>query len=212
MKRLPSPALLISMIALVLAVGGGAYAIGASTNKTIRKIVNRQITRRAPRLSVRHAVSAGSADTAKAADSAISADSARTADSAASATSAASAQSLAPPEAVHLIGAPGEPNFENGAGNSLTLTNNPVGFYRDRQCVVHLQGTLSAKSLTGDAAFTLPPAYRPPMWALGPVAVLGSQAGYFEVISESGAFSANAETGPTAIFGLDGVSFRAATC
>ncbi len=206
MKRLPSPALLISIVALVLAVGGGAYAIGASTNKTIRKIVNRQITRRAPRLSVRHAVSTGSADTAKVADSA------RAADSAASAASAAIAQSLAPPEAVHLIGAPGEPNFENGAGNSLTLTNNPVGFYKDRQCLVHLQGALGAKSLTGDAAFTLPPAYRPPMWALGSVAVLGSQAGYFEVVSETGAFTAYAETGPTAIFGLDGVSFRAATC
>ncbi len=206
MKHLPSPALLISMIALILAAGGGAYAIGASTNKTIRKIVNKQITKRAPRLSVRHAVSAGSADTAKAADAA------RTADSAATAASAATAQSLAPPEAVHMIGAPGEPVFENGAENTLTLTNNPAGFYRDRQCLVHLQGTLKASSLTGTPIFTLPPAYRPPKWALGPVAVLGSQSGYFEVVSETGAFTAYAEAGPTATFGLDGVSFRAANC
>jgi hypothetical protein len=217
-KRLPSPALVISVIALVVAVGGGAYAIGASTNKTIKKIVNKQITKRAPSLSVKHAVSAESADSAETAASAKTADSAKSADSAktaGTAATAAMAENLAPPEAVHLIGDPGEPKFENGTVNGLTLSNNPAGFYKDRQCVVHLQGTVYAKSSGGQPSFTLPPAYRPPAWVLGAVGVLDvtAYAGYYEVGSESGIVTlyANDPT-PSVLYGLDGINFRAATC
>lgn len=227
MKRLPSPALVISVIALVVAVGGGAYAIGAATNKTIKKIVNRQITKRAPGLSVKQAESAESAasagsaataDLAKAAESAKTADFAKAAASATTATSAASAtvaQNLAPPEAVHLIGEPGEPKFENGAQNGLILSHNPAGFYKDRQCVVHLQGTVYAKSSGGQPSFTLPPAYRPPAGVLGVVGVLDvtAYAGYYEVTSESGIVTlyANDPT-PNVLYGLDGINWRAATC
>ena len=218
MKRLPSPALVISVIALIVAVGGGAYAIGASTNKTIRKVVNKQITKRAPGLAVKHAVSADSATSAKtaaAADYAKVADSAKAANSATTATSANTAQNLAPPEAVHLIGEPGEPKFENGAENGLTLSNNPAGFYKDRQCVVHLQGTVYAKSSGGQPSFALPPAYRPPAWVLGAVGVLDvtAYAGYYEVGSESGIVTLYAnDLTPSVLYGLDGINFRAATC
>jgi hypothetical protein len=217
-RRLPSPALVISVIALVVAVGGGAYAIGAAGNQTIKKIVNKQIAKRAPNLTVKHARtadSAASANSAKAADTAQLADSAKTAGSATTASAATNAQNLAPPEAVHLIGAPGEPAFENGAANGLTLSHKPAGFYKDRQCVVHLQGTVSAKSGGGLSSFTLPPAYRPSPWVLGAVAVLDTTAfaGYYEV-TESGSVTLYAEAGtsPSVLYGLDGSNFRAATC
>ena len=58
--RLPSPALLISVIALIAAVGGGTLAIASSG----KKLVNKQITKRAPGLSVAHAVSADTASNA----------------------------------------------------------------------------------------------------------------------------------------------------
>lgn len=60
-RRLPSPALVISALALIVAVGGGAFAIASSGNAKVKKVANKQITKRAPGLSVGHS---GSADTA----------------------------------------------------------------------------------------------------------------------------------------------------
>jgi hypothetical protein len=56
-RRLPSPALVVAVVALVAAVGGGTMAIASSG----KKLVNKQITKRAPGLSVRHATSADTA-------------------------------------------------------------------------------------------------------------------------------------------------------
>jgi hypothetical protein len=64
-RRLPSPALVISAIALLVAVGGGSYAIASLNSGTVKKIATRaakkQIRLKAPRLSVKHA---GTADNA----------------------------------------------------------------------------------------------------------------------------------------------------
>jgi hypothetical protein len=64
-RRMPSPALVISVIALVVAVGGGSYAIAALTNHDVKKIVNKQIKRKAPKLSVKRAEKADKAKVAK---------------------------------------------------------------------------------------------------------------------------------------------------
>jgi hypothetical protein len=71
------------------------------------------------------------------------------------------AGSIAAPEAPHLVGAPGEPQFatkwENGAPG---LT--PVSFYKDREGVVHLEGLATGVlGETPDLVFTLPSGYRP---------------------------------------------------
>jgi hypothetical protein len=63
-RRLPSPALVISIIALVVAVGGGTYAIALNKHDT-KKIVNKQIEKKAPKLSVKHAEKADKAKVAK---------------------------------------------------------------------------------------------------------------------------------------------------
>jgi|GEM_PF-2052629 len=72
-RKLPSPALAISVIALILAVGGGTFAIASNDNKQDRriakKVANKQITKRAPKLFVKHAKSANSASSASNADS-----------------------------------------------------------------------------------------------------------------------------------------------
>jgi len=64
-RRLPSPALVISVIALIVAVGGGSVAIALTDNQKDKKIANAQITKRAPGLSVKHANSAKSLDQLK---------------------------------------------------------------------------------------------------------------------------------------------------
>src|SRR5436305_8211866 len=58
-RRLPSPAMVIASVALVLAVGGGSFALAISDRKgdkkIAKKVANKQITNRAPTLSVNHA-------------------------------------------------------------------------------------------------------------------------------------------------------------
>jgi hypothetical protein len=73
-----------------------------------------------------------------------------------------SANALTPPEAVHLVGTPGEPPFEKGSSNSPPnegFSPQLVGFYKDHEGIVHLQG--AAKNPAEEAIFTLPPGYRP---------------------------------------------------
>jgi hypothetical protein len=67
--------------------------------------------------------------------------------------------SLAQPEAVHLVGAAGEPAFAAGASNTSSGTP-PVGFYKDPFGIVHLQGTVNTGP-TSATIFTLPAGYRP---------------------------------------------------
>ena len=60
--RIPSPALVLSIIALVAALGGGyAVAKGGGDKKSDKKIANKVVTKRAPGLSVAHANTAGDA-------------------------------------------------------------------------------------------------------------------------------------------------------
>jgi hypothetical protein len=58
-RRLPSPALVIASIALIVAVGGGSFALAISDKKQDKKIAkrvaNRQIRRKAHTLQVKHA-------------------------------------------------------------------------------------------------------------------------------------------------------------
>jgi hypothetical protein len=79
--------------------------------------------------------------------------------------SAGVANGLAPLEATHLVGAPGEPGFENGYFNypgESGISFNPVGFYKDHDGIVHLQGIAKAPpSAPLPIVFTLPAGFRP---------------------------------------------------
>jgi hypothetical protein len=69
-RALPSPALVVALIALVAAVSGAAVAKGGKTvtKKQAKNIANNQIAAKAPGLSVSHATTAGSADSAEVVD------------------------------------------------------------------------------------------------------------------------------------------------
>jgi hypothetical protein len=79
--------------------------------------------------------------------------------------SAAVANSLPPAEPIHLVGTPGQPPFENGSKEyaETTIPLQPVGFYKDREGIVHLEGvaTVGNSSSGFTSIFTLPPGFRP---------------------------------------------------
>jgi hypothetical protein len=145
LRRLPSPALVISAIALVFAVGGGTFAIAASsgsgqTKKIAKKVANQQINLRASSLSVSHAKTADSAtnaghaanaDHAGNADHATNADHAGDADHAASADHATSADSAT--DSGELGGQPASAyaravpfNFVGGYGSNIEQDDHPL--------------------------------------------------------------------------------------
>jgi hypothetical protein len=80
------------------------------------------------------------------------------ADSAGTANTAAVASSIAPPEAWHVVGAPGEPRFLNGWEN-VGDEGEAAAFYKDREGIVHLRGFVNGGSER--FVFVLPPGSRP---------------------------------------------------
>ena len=80
--RRPSPAMIVALAALVVALAGTAMAaptaiksiLNKKEKKQVKNISKNQVNALAPGLSVKHADTAGSADTAKSADSAKRAD------------------------------------------------------------------------------------------------------------------------------------------
>jgi hypothetical protein len=126
-----------------------------------------------------------------------------------SATHAASADSIPQAEPVHLIGAPGQPPFENGAVNSPIglegMTFPPAGFYKDAFGVVHLEGAV--KSSSGGLIFTLPTGYRP---AGGTLLVFAqNEASVIITGSASPGASAGAVIAGKPTILLSGITFRA---
>jgi hypothetical protein len=161
--------------------------------------------------SASKADSAVKADTATEADLAATATKAETATSASTATSAdiaTMAESLAAPEATHHVGTAGEPSFESGFGNKF-VGGAPAGFFKDRACFVHLVGQVEGPS--ANFAFTLPASYRPAQEVFAAIAAAGPKAANLQVLPNGVVIPAQAGGGAGA-FGLDGVSFVAATC
>ncbi|HVQ59159.1 MAG TPA: hypothetical protein VMS60_09680 [Solirubrobacterales bacterium] len=149
----PSPALIIAVIALVFALAGTGYAafkvpkksIGTAQLKsnavTNAKVKNNTLTGKKLKLST-----LGTVPTATNATHANVAD---------------LANSL-PLPGLHVIGAPGEPGFLEGAqnvpsGGPIAIT--PASFFKDHDGVVHLEGFVLPGS--GPLLFSLPPGYRP---------------------------------------------------
>ena len=70
-RLLPKPTQVIAVVALILAVGGGSFAVAASLSKNdVKKIADKEIKKKAPNLSVRKAKKATTATSADSADSA----------------------------------------------------------------------------------------------------------------------------------------------
>ncbi|HVO54167.1 MAG TPA: hypothetical protein VMT37_07130 [Solirubrobacterales bacterium] len=114
-----------------------------------------------------------------------------------------SASALAAPEQVHLV-----TEFEHGFHNNGEGLEK-AGYYLDRQCEVHLNGSVVGKS--GQIAFVLPEGFRPPGDIFASIPT-GVGPGYLELHANGsvqvGFYGSSGEL----TFGLDGVTYRVAGC
>jgi hypothetical protein len=173
----------MSTLAVFLALGGGGFAIAAALEKN--SVGSRQVKKDSlTRKDLKNGKAVGSEEVID--ESLGAGDLAPGAvGSAEVADGSLQPADLAPDEAVHVVGAAGEPSFGTGGqGDCLwidygvSLNAHPVSFYRDRGGTVHLDGLArSAHGPGGDGVcdaspltefyedfriFTLPPGYRPP--------------------------------------------------
>jgi hypothetical protein len=125
------------------------------------------------------------------------------------------ANSLPPPESWHVVGAPGEPQFENGWKDfSSSVPFEKVAFYKDHEGIVHLKGR--AEGGSSNRYFTLPPGFRPaPGKTIFPVTSCECTSGFEGTLNILGTnatepTNSGAIYGPPAtVIGFDGVTFRA---
>ena len=100
--RLPSPALVVSMVTLSLVLGGTAVAATTATHKDARAD-SALVKKLAPSLSVKHAKTADNATSAVNATNAVNATHSTSADSATNATNATTAQTANVAKAIGAV-------------------------------------------------------------------------------------------------------------
>ena len=207
----------MSSIAVFLVLGGAAFAAAQLPKNSVGKKqlkANAVTTAKIKKNAVTTAkIKNGAITGVKVNESTL-----ETVPSATTAGTANVATSLSALEPVHLVGAAGEPGFENGSANVPPgefggVSFNPVGFYKDHEGIVHLQGVaLVGKSSSSPVPiFTLPAGFRP---ASGKV-IIGGGLGAFAIIGGSNTTFASTDlSGKVAgseeepAF-LDGITFRA---
>jgi hypothetical protein len=214
----------MSTIAVFVALGGSSYAVatGSVGSRALRDDSVRSVDLRDNGIrgaDVRKDTITGTDVIESTLGTVPSATTAVTATAAETAAHARVATDIAAPEDFHRIGAPGEPAFNPQCRSLPTSTYEPVGFYKDREGLVHLRGAFSCDG-AGQIAFNLPPGYRPPpgkehfqaIVCLGGPGCGTSLTAIVEVWGSGfgpgadGALHARAD-----IAVLDGVSFRAAS-
>jgi hypothetical protein len=156
--RTPSPAMIVALISLVVAMAGTTYA---AIKLPKNSIGGKQLKKN----SVSGAkIKKDSVTGAKVKDQSLTGKDINLAQLG-TVPSAQLANSIPPAEATHLVGAPGEPGFENGSSNLGAIgptAVRPVGFYKDHEGIVHLQGFAKVgESGPIGTIFSLPPGYRP---------------------------------------------------
>jgi len=171
--------LVISLIALFVALGGTTYAATSLPANSVgtRQIKNGAVT--ASKLNKRAAV--------KNATNAITAQNATYAKTAQNATALggypASYFALAAIEPAHVIGATNQPVFQNGWSASLGTADEALSFYKDSWGIVHLQGNAGNVNPSTNTIFTLPTGYRPLKNLYFAVYGSGGTAAYVQITS-----------------------------
>ena len=171
--RLPSPAMVVACLALLIALGGTSYAaiklpknsVGTKQLKTNAvtspKVKNNSLTG--------SDILESSLGQVQSAANAANAANATNATNATTATTAANADKLdnidstgfvrpGSSEAWHEIGAPGEPAFQNGWSNESPSSETTAAYYKDPLGVVHLKGLITGGA--SSTIYTLPVGYR----------------------------------------------------
>ena len=106
----------------------------------------------------------------------------------------------------HLIGAAGEPGFDNSWVN-WGAPNFDAGYWKDPFGFVHLQGVIKSGTV-GDSSFTLPPGLRPAATA-GPFIVLSNGAAGRVDVGADGTVTPISPSDNTYV-SLQGIYFQAA--
>jgi hypothetical protein len=210
----------VSCLALFVALGSGAYAAGhlpknSVGTKQLKKnaVTTKKINNNAVTLKK---IKRNSINSAKVKENSLTGADINLAKlgTVPSANVANMANALSPPEASHLVGAPGEPAFEPGITPMTSyegLTLQPVGFYKDHDGIVHLQGVLGLGGAV-KPVFTLPEGYRPASGKtdvflsgeIGIVLVFGPGTNFEGSNASSKVFFAG-----KGLVSLDGITFRA---
>ena len=146
--RPPSPAMLVALLALCVALGGTVYAANHINGKQIKKGSepgNRLKTDTVTGKQVRESSLETVPDAANA-----------------NTLQGQGPDAFAPSglEAAHVVGAPGEP-YTNGWTEPTASVDERLSFYKDPYGIVHLQGSASHSGPSAASVFTLPPGYRP---------------------------------------------------
>ncbi|HET6997309.1 MAG TPA: hypothetical protein VFI03_01840 [Solirubrobacterales bacterium] len=202
----------MSSIAVFLVLGG-AMAVAAST-----KIGSKQLKANAVTTGK---IKKSAVTTAKIKDNAVNGTKVdeATLGTVPSATNAAFASSIPPAEPTHLVGTPGQPPFEAGSknvGSSGPFQLTSVGFYKDHEGIVHLEGVALIGNGGGgvSSVFTLPPGYRP---APGTILLFEGYQDRTMIIAGSNTategidLSGKIISDPEKPIILDGITFRAAS-
>jgi hypothetical protein len=164
--RRPSPALVISCIALFVSMGGVSYGLATGVIDS-REIKNNTIRTQDLRNNevrtgdIRNSTVRGrdvAVDTITGADVNES-TLGQVPDAATLGGAFPGSFAKATQQAVRLIGVGAEAAFQNGFENSACNGCPAVGYWKDSIGNVHLQGSLQGP--TDGTAFTLPPGYRP---------------------------------------------------
>jgi hypothetical protein len=179
LARRPSPAMVVALIALVCALTGTAWAALGKNSVGTKQLKNNAVTTAKIKKEAvtakkvkKHSLTGQNIDLAKlgTVPSATNATSAVNATHADSATTAGTAGGLAPLEAVHFVGTSGQPPFveaSNFPADTLSseapgLVFRSVGFYKDHEGIVHLEGSADVKTSSPfPVIFDLPPGFRP---------------------------------------------------
>jgi len=180
-----SPAMIVSLIALFVALGGTSYA--AITTLPANSVGTAQLKNS----SVGTAQLKNSAVTGpKIANGAI--------------TAAKVSKSALP--AATVVGALGAPAYAGNWDSAATSDAEGVSFYKDPWGIVHLQGSAVNNQATTDTIFTLPPGYRPAGEIYFAVYGGGPNVAYVQVRSDGEVI---AFVQPNTYISLSNVSFRA---
>ena len=157
MKR-PSHATVVAYLALFVALGGSAYAVGNLGKNTVgaKQLKKNAVTTAKVK---NEAITGAKVKKGTLTGAQINVSTLGQVPTAQTAQTAQTANSLPQPEPWHVIGTPGEPDFMNSWSTTHGSAVQPVAFYKDHENVVHLRGLASGGEEL--PMFALPPGFRP---------------------------------------------------